>query len=95
MIYDHMWYVCYEDEGNGMTWKNFYYEKEARERYETYKGRKARVLCKNDKVVEKDGLYFEMKKYAEENYTLEGLASLATVEAALLQGMKLDENERQ
>ena len=56
------------------------------------------MLCKNDKVVEKDGnpmLTYSMKKYAQENYISEGLASLATVQGVLLQGMNLDENERQ
>ena len=35
------------------------------------------MLCKNDKVVEKDGnpmLTYSMKKYAQENYISEGLA---------------------
>ena len=53
-----------------MIWKNFKDEEKARGCYETLKGKKARMLCENDEVIEKDGdkkMTDEMKKYAEKN----------------------------
>ena len=53
-----------------MIWKNFKDKEKARESYETLKGKKARMLCEYDEVIEKDGdntLTKEMKKYAEKN----------------------------
>jgi len=65
------WYVCYQDQDHDMTWKNYKDEKEAKEIYDSYKGKKAaRMLCKNAEVVHEDGdkeFRKKMKKYAEEN----------------------------
>ena len=65
------WYVGYQDKGKdkAMTWKNFdlNQEKEAREYYEHHKEVKARLLCRNEKVFEKNGdekMVEEMIKYA-------------------------------
>ena len=69
----HDMYVCYQDEGQDMTWKRFEDEDKARESYDSYEEKKARMLCKNEKVVNKDGLEKmtdEMKKYAEKNHKL-------------------------
>jgi len=33
------WYVCYQDEGQDMTWKNAKDENGAREMYERYEGK--------------------------------------------------------
>ena len=64
------WYVCYQDEEHDMTWNKFKNEKVARDGYETYQGKKARILYYNA-VVEKDGdktLTESMKEFADKTY---------------------------
>jgi len=54
-----------------MTWSDFKDEKKAKQKYQTYEGKEARMLCLGSKVVEKDGdvkMTEEMKKYAEKNH---------------------------
>jgi len=66
------WYVCYQDEEHDMTWNKFKNEKVARDGYETYQGKKARILYYNA-VVEKDGdktLTESMKKFADKTYKI-------------------------
>jgi len=61
------WNVCYQDEGQDMTWENFKDKSGAKESYKKYEGKKARVLSLGSIVVEKDGdvkMTDEMKIYA-------------------------------
>ena len=54
-----------------MTWKSYRVEEEAKERYKSYKGKKAKMLCKKAEVLEKGGdekSTASMKEYAEENW---------------------------
>ena len=56
-----------------MTWKPLKDKQGAREMYDKFKEKKARMLCKNYRVVEKDGdekLTEKMKKYAKDNYKI-------------------------
>ena len=41
---DKSWYVCFQDEGQDVTWKKFKDEKEARAKYAELKEKKARML---------------------------------------------------
>lgn len=49
------WNVCSQDEGKAMTWSNFYIEDKATKQYKRCEKKKARMLCENSEVVEKDG----------------------------------------
>ena len=51
-----------------MTWKHFKDEKEAKEMYDKEENKAARMLCKYDEVISKEGaeeLTNKMEKYAE------------------------------
>ena len=77
-----LYYVCYQDEGKDMEmiWKNFKDEKEAKELYETFKGKKkASMLYYAAAVVEQDGdttLTDSMKTYADKTYPEDKLKNI-------------------
>ena len=52
---DDKWYVCYQNEGQNMTWTNHKDEEEARAMYESHLYKQAKILSHKDNVFEKDG----------------------------------------
>jgi len=67
------WFVCYQDSENKKPeWSKHSKEFDARELYDKFEKKKARIIFNNDKVKDKDGdkqMTDDMEKYANTQYS--------------------------